>query len=46
MKTNNYIQPIVEVTSVQAVYTVLSESNPFEMGGAGKDSNGQPIEPV
>lgn len=34
MKTNKYIQPIVEVSSVQAIYTVLSESNPFDWGGS------------
>jgi len=33
MKTNNYIQPVVEVTSVQMIHTVLSESNPFDWGG-------------
>lgn len=37
MKANNYIQPAVEVTSVQTMYTVLSESNPFIFGG--KDIN-------
>ena len=48
MKANNYIQPIVEVTSVQAVYTVLSESNPFNYGGAGVNPNDptQQIDPV
>ena len=30
MKTNNYIQPIVEVTAIKATYNVLSESNPWQ----------------
>ena len=41
-----YIQPAFEATTVKTIYSVLTESNPFEMGGAGKDINGDIIEPV
>ena len=44
MKTNNYIQPVVEVTSVQTMYTVLSESNPFQYGGGSPSGiDGDPV---
>ena len=33
MKKNDYIQPAVEVTAIQATYNVLSESNPFGYEG-------------
>jgi hypothetical protein len=42
----NYNCPAVEVMKLQATYNMLSESNPFQMGGEGKDQQGQQIDPV